>query len=77
MDMTLEGETLTASEIASILASSSGLHLVRGRWIEIDREKLAEVLERFRTVERTAAAGGLTFAEAMRLCRQPMVPPKP
>ena len=67
MDVTLEGDTLTASEIASILASSSGLHLIRGRWVEIDREKLAEVLERFRTVERTAAAGGLTFAEAMRL----------
>jgi non-specific serine/threonine protein kinase len=67
MNVTLDGETLTEAEIANLLASSTGLHFVRGRWIEIDREKLAEVMERFRTVEQTAAAGGLTFAEAMRL----------
>src|SRR5262249_26596330 len=67
MNVTLDGETLTEAEIANLLASSTGLHFVRGRWIEIDREKLAEVMERFRSVERTAAAGGLTFAEAMRL----------
>src|SRR5262249_19119073 len=39
----------------------------RGRWIEVDREKLEKVLERFRIVERTAADTGLTFTEAMRL----------
>jgi len=60
-------ETLSESEISNLLARSSGLHLVRGRWVEVDREKLAEVLDRFRAVERSAAAGGLTFAEAMRL----------
>src|SRR5262249_35044472 len=67
MDVTLDGETLTEAEIANLLANSTGLHFIRGRWIEIDREKLGEVMERFRTVEQTAAAGGLTFAEAMRL----------
>jgi superfamily II DNA or RNA helicase len=67
MEVSLEGDALTESEIASLLATPNGLRLVRGRWIEVDREKLAEVLERFRAVERTAAAGGLTFAEAMRL----------
>jgi non-specific serine/threonine protein kinase len=67
MEVTLEGETLTESEIAKLLASSSGLHFVRGRWVEVDRDKLAEVLERFRMVERTAADTGLSFAEAMRL----------
>jgi non-specific serine/threonine protein kinase len=67
MNVALDGETLTEGEIANLLASSTGLHFIRGRWIEIDREKLAEVMERFRTVEKTAATAGLTFAEAMRL----------
>jgi non-specific serine/threonine protein kinase len=67
MEVSLEGETLTEREIANLLASADGLHLVRGRWIELDRKKLAEILERFRKVERAAAAGGLSFAEAMRL----------
>jgi non-specific serine/threonine protein kinase len=67
MEVTLDGEQLTAAEIAQLLAGSDGLHLVRGRWVEINREKLARILDEFRSVEKTAAASGLTFAEAMRL----------
>src|SRR5579863_519710 len=39
MDVTLDGESLTAREIADLLASSDGLALVRGRWVEVDRER--------------------------------------
>jgi hypothetical protein len=67
MDVTLDGERLTAAEIRELLAQSDGLALVRGRWVEIDREQLARMMERFRAVERTAAEHGLGFAEAMRL----------
>jgi non-specific serine/threonine protein kinase len=41
--------------------------LVRGRWIELDREHLQSMIERFRDVERTARDNGLAFGEAMRL----------
>ena len=67
MDVTLEGEYLTEAEIASLLAASTGLHLLRGRWIEVDRDKLAALIEQFRKAELAAAEGGLTFARAMRL----------
>jgi hypothetical protein len=67
MEVTLDGERLTASEIRELLAQSDGLALVRGRWVEINREQLALMMERFREVERTAAENGLGFAEAMRL----------
>ena len=67
MEVTLEGERLSAAEIKQLLAGSDGLHLVRGRWVEVDREKLARLLDEFRSVEREAAAGRLTLAEAMRL----------
>ena len=50
-----------------MLARSDGLHLVRGRWVELNRDALARMLDEFRAVERAAAGGGLSFAEAMRL----------
>jgi non-specific serine/threonine protein kinase len=67
MEVSLDGDTLTAAEIKQLLAASDGLALVRGRWVEIDREQLSRMIERFREVEQTAAAHGLAFAEAMRL----------
>jgi len=63
----LDGEPLTPEEVKKLLAGLDGLQLLRGRWIEVDREKLQRMLERFRRVEETAAAGGLGFAEAMRM----------
>jgi non-specific serine/threonine protein kinase len=49
------------------LAKTDGLALVRGRWIELDREHLHSMIERFREVEQTAKDNGLAFSEAMRL----------
>src|SRR5664280_542538 len=67
MAVTLEGETLSAAEIRELLAKTDGLALVRGRWIELDREHLAGIMARFREVERTAKDKGVAFGEAMRL----------
>ena len=67
MEVTLDGERLTAAEVKEILAGASGLALIRGRWVEVDRERLERMMERFREAERLAAEGGLTFAEAMRM----------
>jgi non-specific serine/threonine protein kinase len=67
MDVTLDGEPLTSAEIQALLAQTDGLALVRGKWIELDREHLASTIERFREVQRTATATGLAFGEAMRL----------
>lgn len=67
MDLTLDGEPLTAAEIQELLKNTEGLALVRGRWIEVDRDRLQRMIERFQQVERTASEKGLAFAEAMRL----------
>jgi hypothetical protein len=67
MELTLDGERLTADEIRELLAKSDGLALVRGRWVEIDRERLSRMIEHFGEVERTAAEKGLGFVDAMRL----------
>jgi non-specific serine/threonine protein kinase len=63
----LEGEPLTATETKTLLASTAGLVLIRGRWVEVDRERLQRTLDHFTQVERLAAEHGLGFHEAMRL----------
>ena len=67
MGVTLDGEPLTEDEISTLLAGSDGLALVRGRWVEVDRDKLSDMLVHFRQAEHTAAQGGFSFAEAMRM----------
>ncbi len=67
MEVTLDGETLTAAELRDLLAKSDGLVLVRGRWVEVDRERLSRMIEHFGQVERTAADNGLSFGAAMRM----------
>jgi len=67
MEVTLDGEILSASEIRRLLAQSDGLAFIRGKWVEIDRERLNRTIEQFRAVEQHAAAEGLSFGEAMRL----------
>jgi superfamily II DNA or RNA helicase len=60
------GERLSAKEIEELLAGDSNLVLLRGRWVEVDRERLSLLLERWREAER-AHAEGLPFHEALRL----------
>jgi non-specific serine/threonine protein kinase len=67
MDVTLDGESLSASEITELLAQSDGLALIRGHWVEVDRKKLAVTLEHFERVEQAASSEGLSFGDAMRM----------
>jgi superfamily II DNA or RNA helicase len=66
-EVVLDGQRLTAAEIKALLAQSSGLVLVRGEWVELDRERLQATLTRFQEIERLAREHGLSFAEATRL----------
>jgi superfamily II DNA or RNA helicase len=67
MDVTLEGEPLSDEEIASLLAGTDTLVLLRGVWVEINRERLERAMRQFKEAEALAERDGLTFAEAMRL----------
>ncbi len=65
--LSLDGETLTPAEIEQILASSAGLTMLRGRWVEVDPERLEALLQRYRRLQTEAERTGLDFAEAARL----------
>jgi hypothetical protein len=65
--VTLEGEQLTEAELREALESAGGLVSLRGKWVEIDHEKLTEALTHWKQVEREAKRGGVSFFEGMRL----------
>ncbi len=65
VEVALDGERLTASELRAVLRAKEGLVLLKGKWVEIDRNRLEEVLEHW---QRIGAGGdGVTFLEGMRL----------
>src|SRR2546428_8927032 len=63
----LGDEKLTGAEVRQLLASSGGLVRLRGQWVELDRERLREVLAHWERVRHAAEDGGLSFLEGMRL----------
>lgn len=65
--VTLEGEELTEEEVRGLLAGEDGLVLLRGRWIEIDRQRMGELLQKFERIEKLASRQGIGFIEASRL----------
>jgi non-specific serine/threonine protein kinase len=58
---------LSAAEIKQLLAQSDGLALIRGKWVEVDHERLSRTLEQFKAIEHRAVTDGLSFGEAMRM----------
>jgi superfamily II DNA or RNA helicase len=64
--LTLEGDELTDAERRSLLASTDGLALLRGKWVEVDRDRLQQALDHWKEIEQ-AQAKGIDFIQGMRL----------
>ncbi|MDO3377313.1 DEAD/DEAH box helicase [Geoalkalibacter halelectricus] len=67
MQLTLDGADLTPEEIAALTQAGEGLAFLRGKWVEVDGEKLRQALDQWRRVEAEAGDDGLSFVEGMRL----------
>jgi hypothetical protein len=67
VERTLDGEPLTDTEWESLLNAADGLALVRGKWVEVDPEKMREALAHWKKVERLSRRDGVTFFEGMRM----------
>ncbi len=65
-EITFDGEPLTESERDELLAASDGLALLRGRWVEVNREQLNQALDHWKHLEEQNP-DGLSFIEGMRL----------
>lgn len=63
--VTIDGEPLSELEFKQLQAVRAGLVLLKGKWIEVDRDKLNNALEHWRDL-RNNHLGGVDFLQAMR-----------
>ena len=66
-ELTLDGEPVSEAEWKAITSGTESLVQIRGRWVEVDRDKIGEVLAHWKSLEKARLEGGVSFAEAMRL----------
>ena len=62
-----DGKPLSGKEWQELMESDSGLMLLRGQWVEVDREKLTEAMQHMGQIEKLAESDGLSFFQGMRL----------
>lgn len=64
VEVVVDGEPLSREELDVLLEGDDGLVLLRGQWVEVDREKLQQALDHWKAIE---AQGDISFAKGMRL----------
>jgi len=65
-EVVLEGASLTPAELKRLLSESPGLTLLRGKWVEVDQERIRQVLDHWKKI-REKHPHGLEIVEGMRL----------
>ncbi|MDR1510131.1 MAG: DEAD/DEAH box helicase [Synergistaceae bacterium] len=56
--------SISRDEAEALLAETNGLSFIKGKWVEVDHDKLKAAIEAF---DRAAGMRNVTFAEAMRM----------
>lgn len=67
VNVCLDGENLTPEQLQALMESAGNLVSIKGRWVEIDRERLGQALDHWRRAAVAVAEGGLSFAQGMRM----------
>ncbi|HBL52951.1 MAG TPA: ATP-dependent helicase [Syntrophaceae bacterium] len=67
VNLTLDGEELTPAEWQQIHESTSGLVLMRGKWVEVDRDKLSDLLASWEKMGKDSFRDGISFARGMQI----------
>ena len=65
--VSLDGQPVTRRELDEILKMSGGLVSLKGKWVELDPEKLQEALDHWEKIQRLTAKGLMSYSDAMRL----------
>jgi non-specific serine/threonine protein kinase len=63
----LGDEELTQEDLMVLLECAEGLQLIKGKWIEVNHEKLQKTLEAYERAQDLADKGYISMAEAMRM----------
>ncbi|MDR1612469.1 MAG: DEAD/DEAH box helicase, partial [Planctomycetota bacterium] len=67
LELSLNGEALSDEDFDAVMAGQDGLVLLKGQWVEVDRDRLGQALEHWRKVKRELGTDGVSFLEGMRL----------
>ena len=65
--LVLGDEELTEAELRELLRGEGGLILLKGRWVEVDKERLQEALDQWGRIQGEVQGGAMTFSQGMRL----------
>ncbi|OQX93612.1 MAG: ATP-dependent helicase [Tenericutes bacterium 4572_104] len=65
--LSVDGETLTEQELKDFLLMAEGLIQYKGKWVEVNKEKLEAVLQAFDKVMELHNSEELTLGDAMRM----------
>ena len=64
VQVALGEETLSAKELAQLLKGGEGLVQLKGQWVEVDRQRLQEALDHWKSLQQD---GEISLLEGMRL----------
>ncbi len=60
-------DKITEEEFKALLAQTSGLSFIKGKWVEVDHERLQSTLEAYEKAKELSESGQYSIAEAMRI----------
>ena len=67
VQVALGDEALSEEELQALLRSEDPLVLLKGQWVEVDRDKLREAIAHWEALRQQAKDGQIAFVEGMRL----------
>jgi non-specific serine/threonine protein kinase len=65
-EMFLGGESMKADELKRLLSEAEGLVLIKGKWVEVNHERLKETLKAYEQAQKLMDQTDLSMIEAMR-----------
>jgi len=65
-ELFLGGESMSVSEVKLLLSEAEGLVLIKGKWVEVNRQRLMETLKTYEQAQKLMDNSDLSMIEAMR-----------
>ena len=64
--LSIGDETITVDELKKLLSETDGLAFIKGKWVEVDHEKLKETLQAYEQAQKLLGKTEMNMVEAMR-----------
>jgi len=65
-ELLLGGEAMQADELKKLLSEAEGLLLIKGKWVEVNHQRLKEMLKAYEQAQKLMNKTDLSMLEAMR-----------